>query len=786
MIVPLRLSVLIAAVGCFLAAPASYGATRIQLVAEIPHASLTVLDHSGEIVGEVDGIATDALDGSNPGEVIPGASLHLSTLPTPGLLTWGHVDPLGDFVADLPANGQEGTYSVPSAGDAFARVYTPPTEFDLTGPHSSSERSLHLAVRIERTQSESVVISKEIVLVKPPVVLVHGINSGPSAWTNFQTAFETAYGFRTYTVDHSGGSYSSGAPTYGGNGDPHDVYHFVRGGVPGLDGVSEALEYFRTGHSSAHPGKKIAVAKVDIVASSYGGLLSRWYTEQAADYAGDVRKLITMGTPHRGTPITNMNVEAFANPTIAAADAQLLSPIVSVGGSLQIIDDFGFIRWKDGGFPEDVVPALRVMTVDSDVLGVLNEGSPFRDDLAYGSIVGTDEYIDFLLIPTLNVFNGLEPTRGLLTAQKSYFPWMPILDGGPSASDAVVPTWSQTLPARTTSVPFDHLSFHDSSTVQSIVSIWLQDSTLPRGAAHRAAFQAQVIPQSASRGNAYVGSALIGNQSVGGGLVHDAINQVEFSGPTLGSSGGLPRLGSSGGVVTATMTGMSRVVSAPGPQTQTLRLVEDDVFDTTLELVSTSVDPGGTPNGELFAFSIEARIGRDQSASILGPDGLLSNYLGGEIWSVGYEIDGQPDYDQSPWTDIDFPAFSLPTVFVPGETPPFVVTSAGSPFTLEGGVHASAGGGASQSVNAQLYEDNFFTDTLLEDRTFPIPTPSDSFPGILVPYSEPEYHLFKNTSGHVAGEDNSSFETNADVYQYLIQPAGSNPSSSNVSVDVAP
>jgi len=786
MSVALRLTLVFTIAASLLAASLSHGATRIQLVVHIPDTGLSVTDLSGEIVGEVDGIATDALVGATPGEVLPGASLQLSVLPTPGALTWGQLDAGGDFQAGLPANGHDGHFSTPLAGAPFAQIYTPPVEFDLTGPNGAAERPLRLAVRIESSPGEAVVVSKEILLVKPPVVLVHGINSGPSAWTNFQAAFEATHGFRTYTVDHSGGSYASGPPTYGGNGDPHEVYSFVRGGIPGLVGVSDALVAFRNGDASAHPGKRIAVAKADLVASSYGGLLSRWYIEQAADYTGNVRKLITMGTPHRGTPITNMDVEALTNPTIAAADAQLLSPIVSVGGSLQIIDDFGFIRWKDGGSPQDVVPALRVMTVGSDLLAVLNEGAPFHDEVAYGSIVGTDDYIDFLLIPLLNVFNGLEPTRGLLTAQKSYFPWMPILDGGPSASDAVVPTWSQTLPARSTSVPFDHLSFHDSSTVQSIVSIWLQDSELPRGAAHRTAFQAQVIPQAASRGNAYVGSALIGTQSVGGGLVSDAINRVAFSGPTLGSSGSLPRLGPSGGVVTATLTGMSRVVSAGAPQTRTLRLVEDDVFDTTLDVLSASLDPGATPTGELFSYSLEARLGRDQSASILGPDGALSNFLGGEIWSVGYEIDGEPDYDQSPWADIDFPSFSLPTAFVPGESEPFIVTAAGSPFTLEGGVHANAGGGASQSVNALLYEDNFFSDTLLEDRTFTISTPSDAFPGILLPYSEPGYLLYKNGSGHVAGADNSSFETNADVYHYLIQPGASNPSSSNVSVDVAP
>ena len=349
MIMSLRITLLFATAVALLASSIAHGATRIQLVVHIPDTGLSVSDLSGEILGEVDGVATDALVGATPGEVLPGAVLELSVLPTSGAITWGRLDVGGDFVAGLPVGGQDGSFAPPVGGDPFGQIYIPPVEFDLAGPNAAAERLLRLAVRVESSPTESVVVSRDLLLVKPPLVLVHGINSGPSAWTNFQAAFETTHGFRTFAVDHSGGSYASGAPTYGGNGDPHEVYSFVRGGIPGLVGISDALAAFRNGDASAHPGKRIAVSKADVVASSYGGLLSRWYIEQAPDYASDVRKLITMGTPHRGTPITNMDVEALTNPTIANADAQLLSPIVSVGGSLQIIDDFGFIRWKDGG-----------------------------------------------------------------------------------------------------------------------------------------------------------------------------------------------------------------------------------------------------------------------------------------------------------------------------------------------------------------------------------------------------------------------------------------------------
>ena len=452
-------------------------ATRIQLVAEIPSATLLVVDDSGDIVGAIDGIATDALVGALPGEVITGAQLHLSLPSASGLTEWGYLDGSGQFIADLPTSGVDGALNIPFPGATLERTYTPPVEFDTTGPNTALERPIELAVRITQSPNCVTVQAKPLVLVKPPLVLVHGIGSSPSAWTSFAAELDGNRGFRSYAADHSGGSYSSGAPTYGGNGDIHDSYAFVRGGMAGSVGIAEALASFRSGDASAHLGKKIVVQKADVVASSYGGLLSRWYVEQAADYDDDVRKLITLGTPHRGTPLTNMAAQALTDPVIAAADSQFFSPIVSMAGTLQLIDDFGFIRWKDRGMPEAIVPALEVMTVGSEVLGQLNDIGPFSDDVAYGSIVGTDDQINFVLIPLLNGFYDLDPTRGLLTAQKSYFPWMRILDAGVGESDAIVPTWSQTLPARSTNVAFDHISYHDSASVQNIVALWLQDST---------------------------------------------------------------------------------------------------------------------------------------------------------------------------------------------------------------------------------------------------------------------------------------------------------------------
>lgn len=760
--------------------------TRIQLVATIPNVALSITDPSGEIPGQVDGIAADSLAGANPGEIILGAQLRLSIPTAEGSFTFGHLDGGGSFVAGLPASDADGYYADPVPAANGEKLYAPPIEFATTGPNVAAQRTITLAARIDPPSGDSFVVSKSIVLVKAPLVLVHGISQNPAAWADFELEFRNNRGFKTFAADHSGGAYTSGAPWWGGNSDIHHCYTAVRGGLPGQIGVAEALDRFRTGHATAHPGLAIAVKKVDIIASSYGGLCSRWYVEKAPDYGDDVRKLITLGTPHRGVGATNMNAQAAVDPVIANASSQLFSPVDTVAGTLELIDNFGFLRWKKnytGGI--DIVPSLQVMAFGSEVLGQLNDSTVFNDNVAYASIVGTDSELNFVVF-TINVHYDLDPVVSVLAQQKSYFPMMPILDGGANASDAVVPVWSARLSARSTDVAVDHLSFHASSLVHDITFIWLQDSTIPLGAEHRAAFLAQTIDQNTSRENAYRGSTLLGTESVGGGLVDDAIVQVKFSGPTLGQAGGLPLLDSSGGIVTATMTGMVRTDIAGTPQTETVTLVTDGFFfDTSLNAVTETLDPGTTPAGEFFTFSIDAHFGRGPS-SVVGPDG---NAGGTGIWGLGYDIDAAPDYTQAPWTDIDVPSFSLPTPFVPGETAPFQVGPApGSPFTLQGGVLATAAGisAGTQSVTSDLLEDNFFTDTLLESRSFNVSMPAGAFTGALVPYSEPDFFLFKNGSNQIEGSAGSSGETTATVYQRLSQPGASNPSSANVTVEGAP
>ncbi len=112
-----------------------------------------------------------------------------------------------------------------------------------------------------------------------PVVLVHGYYGDPvGTWTTTKN-FLQSKGFKVYAVD-----LDPGIPPANGN----------------IKGYANVLKAFIDDVKEAE-----GVNKVDIVAHSMGGLVSRWYI-QGKDYGGDVRTLIMEGTPNHGTPLGNV------------------------------------------------------------------------------------------------------------------------------------------------------------------------------------------------------------------------------------------------------------------------------------------------------------------------------------------------------------------------------------------------------------------------------------------------------------------------------------------------
>ena len=439
------------------------------------------------------------------------------------------------------------------------------------------------------------------------------------------------------------------------------------------------------------------------------------------------------------------------------------------------------------------MPSLQVISFPSEVLDKqLNKevnGSnprPFMNDIAYGSIVGTKSG----LAPGawVNAYVLMEPHYEDSTMTRSYFPWFSGLDGGAAESDAIVPIWSQELPARAQAFPVNHIGYTKNGPVREQVRKWLNNPELPQGGKHRHDFPQAIDPQDdASRRNAYVGSWLTNNdRSVGADVETDAIvrvREVKASHPEadfhVDPVSGDYSLGSKGGLVTFVCTGMV--------QNAGRKLSIRTSWGTKLQ-TSIPIPFSGTP-GVLATFVVVAeRIGRTLDADIIGPNGQENNGgLGGATWNVVYKVSGGA---YAGWTEresapvkIEFPKYVLPPPEGSSPVPP----PPGNPFTVTGGVPCTAAGGGTQQVNVQLMDWNLVSpNRLLVKDTIPTPVPAQAFANVLIPYVG-QLHLYKDTSGWVAGKDGTSKEAKAEVYQQLIVP-GPTPDqeSSSVSVQVEP
>ncbi|XCN71444.1 MAG: ankyrin repeat domain-containing protein [Candidatus Electrothrix aestuarii] len=179
---------------------------------------------------------------------------------------------------------------------------------------------------IEATDSAGNSVIKELELVPPPVVLIHGLWSDKETWSRkvcssslateipsnlYLTDYDNMScwdegldaslkekGFKTYLVDYSEHS----AATFNPQSNSYPINQLV-------NKTNDAL--------LDHRKKGIAASQVDVVGHSMGGLITRARTVWMGDKykrkdnynKGDFHKIITIGTPHQGSPFGNVLAE---------------------------------------------------------------------------------------------------------------------------------------------------------------------------------------------------------------------------------------------------------------------------------------------------------------------------------------------------------------------------------------------------------------------------------------------------------------------------------------------
>ena len=128
-------------------------------------------------------------------------------------------------------------------------------------------------------------------IIRPPVLLVHGFLGSSRSWNGMKSWLEND-GFQVFIIDYH-------------------VYPFTDIKTLGEQKLKERIHdiLYKSNHgdhdrSNDLPGgityANSGITKVDIVAHSMGGLISRWYTTSDS-YNNDVKRLIMIGTPNHGT-----------------------------------------------------------------------------------------------------------------------------------------------------------------------------------------------------------------------------------------------------------------------------------------------------------------------------------------------------------------------------------------------------------------------------------------------------------------------------------------------------
>ena len=841
-----------------------YDAVRVTVASmKIIYTDVSGLSHddaSGSILpvpripqsAEPDGVAADWMNG-----VDDGSTLLVRVAGSPALATLWANAPSGSITVTDGEIGTDGNYQSISAhdgyihypgdgfvSDALGRLedlgiegpgealttipgitdmtvlsqafYRPPNEFDLDNPANPiNQRNVPLAIQVSIGDTVLAEGAKPagVILTRPPLVLVHGMNSSPGVWfdksggTSFVDSVKNQYA-GIYEVDHSGKdpARQQEGVTYG-TGELTDMY------VKVADTVAEATNDYRTGmYFSTSPdampdpdinewgGALIAVQKVDVVAHSYGGLLTRWYVEQSAEYAQrrDVRKIIELGTPNLGSPFANMVDEIYRNPTIANAQTEYALLNVYHPGMKALVSEldllstvlhmFGPPSWQPGTLGPR--PFYEDDSVGSALLQQLSS-NPFNDDIGYGAVIGTDRYYETGLPLPPDLYKAFQPIDPNSPTNVSYFPWLYQFDSGPEATvaggtDSIVPTWSAALgvAAYNHHVDADHVQLVQNADVQATALQWLNDPNLPLGTAQRAAEStAGTLQAPISERNAYQGaSGLDANgRLTGGGLNPNAIVGVSFSGsgmkPVTWDTVDPKHLG----IQIPILTGMIRIgdIGSATFQICAAKVDGEDVLDSLgiLPLTALNIAPdqmSGASLDDWVAFTVtKGMVGRRHDQELTGPSG--DGQYEGFDQAISYQMPDLPG-GKSPSTQISLPELSLPAPS-PGNwhpiSPPINGDGHYLNLTLSGAVESSGVGPGTQLVTTDLYYDYTPFDALVKEKDTLIPRPNQAWVGLLIPYTI-NFTIFEKSNGYldVFGPTGVGIMFPVEFYQYLRERKG--------------
>ncbi len=224
--------------------------------------------------------------------------------------------------ASPPGQQPSLTVTIP-AGQPVCIFYCPPEQWQFFAANESSDLSLaslqNAQIAIQASSASGPLATAPLDVVRPQILLVHGICSGPGTWNQLISRFTGAgQNFKTsqfYAVDYSQTNTSG--------------YDLLGSFVPSV--ITNLV-------SDDRYNLAVAATRLDVVAHSMGGALTAWYAgdlgnitvtrgdgfpggswnsadwpyRRANDFGiGDIRRFVSIGSPFDGSPWASLVCNDF-------------------------------------------------------------------------------------------------------------------------------------------------------------------------------------------------------------------------------------------------------------------------------------------------------------------------------------------------------------------------------------------------------------------------------------------------------------------------------------------
>jgi sulfatase modifying factor 1 len=276
----------------------------------IPLADPTVLATQPIITGGLvaDGV-TPLLVELNFGASLPTTRNYTITLGTPV----GGTAPIQ--IATINGTGwQDGNSLSVQAGMSNAFFYIKPVDCEDLQLNGSQELTVGLSLQ-DTSAPGDITATNTIHVRKPPIALIHGYNSDPSAWSTSFTSVLTASRPQEFVI----------AVGYGTNNNNE----FNTSGR--LDDLSSALDSALQDQVEQPLMANWAFTRYDVVGHSQGGVLARMLCQNLYPFTstpivsednffrGRFRRVITIGAPHNGSVLLHYALQMKTNnpdPTV--------------------------------------------------------------------------------------------------------------------------------------------------------------------------------------------------------------------------------------------------------------------------------------------------------------------------------------------------------------------------------------------------------------------------------------------------------------------------------------